>query len=329
MAKSESEKISESLSVLIIAYRRSKNVVQILELCKKAAVSEIYINIDSPKDNSSEAWRDHQSMLEAVRDFEKRSGIKTFKRIARANQGCAVSVLLGCDWAFKSAQNLIVIEDDCIPSLAFFHFCSMQLPNLSSSDDIWVICGTQFAPLEITEGSVCISQYALTWGWALTREKWREIRGCFFEPARFSRAREILAFSAEQSFWNAGARRAYEGYTDVWDTILVRQMRAKGKFAILPPINLVSNLGNDSVSTHVERDSKWTGLPAQNPTMFLTSIPATNRNLERWLRLHFYRIGPRHLITPKLTLARDILFPKRRKRFGLTLKDRLAGEFTA
>jgi hypothetical protein len=324
MPMSESEKFSESPSVLIIAYRRAKNVAKILDLCERAIIRNIYVIVDVPKGNSPEAWRDHNMVLEVIKSFEKSSGISVKKKVADSNQGCALTVLLGCDWALTTSKSLIVIEDDCIPSLAFFLFCNSQLPLLESNEDLWIVCGTQFAPSKVVGESPCYSKFALTWGWATTQEKWKEMRESFVKPASFLKFKEFFTFSPEKVFWKAGARRALEGYTDVWDTILVDSLKSKKKFALLPPVNLVSNLGNDQVSTHVESNSSWTNLVAHNPGSFLSPSFRINRQLDKWLQRNFYKIRLRHSITTKCTLINDVLFSKKRKKFTSPLKERFS-----
>ena len=328
MLKTESEVSPESPSVLIIAYRRASNLAQILDLCEKANIRNIYISIDVPKEGFEEAWIDHKAVLDAIENFEAKSEVQVSKRIAKSNQGCAVTVLLGCDWALKTANELIVIEDDCIPTPAFFRFCITQLPLLSLHEDLWIVCGTQFAPAGLTEGKAFHSQYALTWGWAVTSEKWSAIRPLFFKPSRFLKTKDFFALTPEQAFWNAGARRAHQGFTDVWDTIFVKNMKLLNKFAILPPVNLVLNLGNDKVSTHVESDSPWTRLEAHNPDLISSASLSLTGFLDSWIRHNFYKIRFRHLFSTKFTLIRDILFAKKRRKFKSSLYERLARGIT-
>lgn len=323
MFTDESDSTSASLAVLIVAYRRPKNINRILKMCYEAGISQFYISVDAPKNHIAEMLQDHRSILEVVSNFEAETGIFVHKRIPSINQGCAVNVLAGCDWAFRDASNLIVLEDDCIPSLAFFDFCSRQIDNLSKNRDFWLICGTQFAPRELADNKVFSSSYALTWGWALTRSKWNEVREIFFRNANESLIQDLASTTPERAFWNAGARRALAGYTDVWDTILISEMRQRKKFAILPPLNLVTNLGNDLVSTHIEQDSKWTSVKAHNPTYTWENNVQPNGIVDEWLRRHFYRIRFRHLLSTKFTLLIDVLFSNRRKKFISPLRERL------
>lgn len=312
-----------SLSVLIVAYRRWQNVSQILDLCHIAGVDNIYLSLDAPKATEIEAVIDHEEMKKVIQDFESNTGRNVKKRIASENQGCAVNVILGCDWAFKDSSFLAILEDDCIPSIQFFEFCRASVEYLLKDEDCWLLCGTQFAPRYVTGNQPSLSRYALTWGWATHVEKWQEIRTSFFSPSKFPEFYDLLSIHREDAFWNAGARRAIRGFTDVWDTLLVQQMHLKNKFAILPPSNLIENVGDDSVATHLISNSKWTNRPVNAVSIPFDRFPIFNNEMNQWLTKHFYQIELSHVFSTKITLLLDSFFRKQRRKFRLDLKNRL------
>lgn len=323
MDMAEFETSNIQLSVLIVAYRRWENVAQILESCWQAGVRDIYLSLDAPRDNNKEAREDQLALMKVVSDFETRTHETIKKQNLATNQGCAVNVILGCEWAFQTAEYLVVLEDDCLPSSYFFDFCRAELMHVKNDNICWLLCGSQFAPVSITNDRVSLSKYALTWGWATHRSKWLEIREAFFSPSKFPEIKDLFSILPGDSFWNAGARRAIRGFTDVWDTVLLQRMIREGKYAILPQQNLVENVGNDQVSTHTDSDSPWVRrkICADNESQF--NSPVLNGTLDKWLSRHFYRIRFRHLLSTKFTLLLDLLFYKSRKRFKHPLRERL------
>lgn len=322
MVLAESPHAMKTPSVLIVAFRRWENVAQILETCQESGISRIYVGLDAPPANDKEAQSDHEKIKRVIADHESTWGTKIRTRIPEQNQGCAVNLILSCDWAFADENYIAILEDDCIPSRGFFEFCCAQCGNLDE-ENLWLVCGTQFAPQRITSNVSAISTYALTWGWATNRRKWNEIRKIFFEPSKNMILRELLSRTPEQSFWIAGEHRALRGFTDVWDTILVSQMRERGKFAILPPVNLISNVGNDEYSLHTASDSPWTCRSVSNEIRVSSQDPTLNSALEKWLVKHFFRIRRRHLFSTKMTLILDLAFRKSRRRFKRSLLARL------
>jgi hypothetical protein len=118
---------------------------------------------------------------------------------------------------------------------------------------------------------------------------------------------------AETTYWNAGSRRALDGYTDVWDTLLVREMIRHNTYSILPGANLVRNVGNDAHALHTHGEQSWTNFPTGNFHGYESSLEF-NENFDKWARMIFYGISCRHLLSTKVTWLRDLFFTKPRRR---------------
>lgn len=324
MATSLNWGTNADISILIVAYRRPFNVEKILYSSQLAGFTKLYITLDAPKDASRKAVDDHSKTIEVVEDFERQTGITVNKRYFDSNRGCAVSLITGIDWVLSDSQMLIILEDDCLPTDDFYRFVVDKMSFLENNSDIWLICGTQFAPEEITESSPSISNFALTWGWATTKEKWKEMRTSFYNTPSQLNLRDLLSLTPKQAFWTAGYRRAHQGFTDVWDTVLIQTMNKLKKRSILPPASLVQNVGNDEVSTHVPSNSQWTNNLPDSSNKNIYSDPALNSRVDNWLVNRFYRIRTSHVMTTKVTLLFDLVFSKRRRKFNTSLSNRLA-----
>ena len=291
-------------TVLIIAYRRTAEIEKILQECKNNNVNKIYVALDGPKDGNTNGEIDNIVIRQIVANYQENySGeIKTLFR--DQNVGCAASVLSACDWAFENEEFVIVLEDDCIPSRDFFKFAQDSIKVLDSDSNIWLACGTQFAPREILNDSWSLSSYALIWGWVTSQSKWKEISSAIRSGNPIPKQVGISPW--ERIYWNHGSRRAYSGWKDVWDTILLQQMIANNKYAVLPHEPLITNVGNDSFATHTTESTPWLHLnfgifnAPQNP-------PVLSISADKWLRSKFYKIATRHLVTTRITHLRDFI----------------------
>ena len=283
--------------VLIIAYRRPRILQNILNICAKNKVSSIYVLLDGPKKNSPKpALDDYDDIKSIVENFNRGYKGKMHTHFRDNNVGCASSVLSGCDWIFQTEENAIILEDDCIPGDDFFNFSIKSLQFMESKKDIWLSCGTQFAPEELFQDSWTLSKYALTWGWTTNRNKWNEMRAAIGGNQNLMKGNFLYR---EISYWNAGARRARCGYADVWDTLLAQQMLLHKKFAILPKVSLVSNVGFDAIATHTKRESQWMELKSRNlsePEM----PPVYSEEISQWLSKHLFQIQLKHILTTKV-----------------------------
>jgi hypothetical protein len=132
------------------------------------------------------------------------------------------------------------------------------------------------------------------------------------EDDKLSACANLKLSRQEKVYWDEGSRRALDGYTDVWDTLLVREMLRHGLYSILPAQNLVTNVGNDVHALHTHSQEEWTNYPT-GKFKRNTSIPLFNEKCDTWMRKIFYQISIRHILSTKITRLRD-LNPNRRKR---------------
>jgi hypothetical protein len=285
-------------AALIIAYRRKENLSSILRLCEKNNVERIYIALDGPKASNQNGRIENNQMKDLISNF--RSSFEGQVKILnhQNNVGCAAAVLSACDWVFETEEYAIILEDDCIPSDDFFLFARKTLSIMKTNTQVWLSCGTQFVPTKVQCDSWFLSKYPLTWGWATTKDNWRSISNSIRGGYPLARSKGLPFI--EDIYWRAGARRAYEGYTDVWDTILAHRMQIEHKFSILPDVALVSNIGNDQAATHTKSDSRWLNIET-GKFLITQKAPVYRADADVWLRRRLYRISLRHLVTTQLT----------------------------
>ena len=305
---------NQTPAILIVGFRRSKNIRILLEQAIFLGATQIYVALDGPRD--LEDKKDTDQSLSVVTDFQNAYPDRVRVKASAKNLGCAVSVLTACDWVFRTENFVVVIEDDCLPTEDFFRFVMDAEKFLTGESNSVLICGTQFAPETITGITWSLSSYPLIWGWATTRVKWEQIRDLIKNSSKVYEMPTSLTLS-ELAYWKAGSRRAIEGYVDAWDIPLVFGMRTHGLAAILPSVNLVYNSGNDEFATHTIGSTQGIGAVTK-PYVKVDSPPKHNEALDRWLSQNFYGISRRHLVSTKVTHLLDLLGVKKRIRVPLS-----------
>jgi len=290
-------------AVLIVAYRRYGNIKKIIDLCILNRIPRIYVVVDYPANEKPEVAFDVARTREQVINVSNTSLIPIQYKFRESNSGCAASVLSACDWFFEHEDFGIVLEDDCIPSNSFFEMISHYKEQLNSNKDIWMICGTQFAPESLFPSQAALSKYALIWGWATSSSKWNEISQSLQNTNKMKGHNDL--FNPESIYWNAGSRRAINGYVDVWDTAVLNAMHQRKKYAILPKKSLVQNIGDDAAATHTRDSSPW--LNRDVGTFEPDGIYAKySKAIDTWLKVNFYKISIRHILTTRITFFLDI-----------------------
>jgi len=300
-------------AVLILAYRRWTNLEKILETLSQSKDLTYYVHIDRGRDSGSES--DASIVFERIKSYQKLSCLDI--RLSRPvqNQGIAVSMIASINAILESADELIIIEDDCVPGNDFMKFMLKSFDYMRENDSVALACGSQFASRELIDGESVLSRYPLNWGWGINRASWETISEYLLsaDPLRYRRNSGLTR--SEIVYWNAGTRRALEGFTDVWDTILVRELLRHGSQVLLPAENLVQNIGDEYFATHTSGAQLWTRFPVGSFDEMELS-PNFSSSLDDWFRKKLFRISKRHLITTRVTWLIDRV-GSRKKRTGL------------
>ena len=282
---------------------------KLVDLCLKAGISRIYISSDGSKNQL-----DFVSVSEVKQEIGRLSTLhpgKIFLNSSANNLGAAVNVLTACDWVFSQENFVLILEDDCIPSRDFFLFVSDYKDTLISSSELYLICGTQLAPKEITKNVASKSLYPMVWGWATSRDKWITLT-THMRLNNFSKFHFFKFEGNEKTFWRAGARRAFAGYVDAWDIPLVKAVRDLNGKVIAPGSNLISNIGGDEHATHTLAGSKWLNGETEEYKVNDSKLDY-NGDLDTWIKRSIYEIGIRHQISTRATFIIDKLRINKRK----------------
>jgi len=295
--------MSNDTAVLVVGYQRPREIRLILNQVSNAGIKTVYLSIDAPKVSSADAVSRYEEICQISGDFEGRFD-KFSVRYLPENVGCAANILSACDWAFADENKLIILEDDCIPNDDFFVYVDFALKKLEEDHDVLLVCGTQFVPYEKGKSFIIKSHYSLTWGWATTKSNWGLMRKSFMQDS-MGLKRDLITSDYEKIYWSEGARRAINGYVDVWDTVLVDNLVKHQVYAFLPSQNLVKNVGNDAVATHTGMDENWVNIDTGSfkPELDTKIVLGTENDL--WLKENFFDIRPRHLFSTRITRIRD------------------------
>lgn len=293
-------------TVLVCGYRRADLLGPLLLRLDDMPIRRIHVSLDGPNCRSR---KDVQDCQDLARWFARNSHLRVTTTTHRQNHGAAEHLLRAVDEVLTTDPFVSVIEDDCLPSDAFFKFALRALRSQSDLGRSWLVGGTQFAPPQLFDGDFTRSRYPLIWGWATRSDWWVDARAEIDRIIRSDEAPSLQSQDigvADRHFWRSGCRRALNGHLDSWAIILAFAMQAADARAILPRATLVTNVGDDPRGTHVKETSVWTRVSVtESIRTFRECTPDSERAVDDWLRSHFYRINFRHIATTRLTHILD------------------------
>lgn len=235
--------------VLLITFNRPAYVRQMIDALRAANVSNLYVFKDGPRPNNSADYKASKEIEDIISSIDWGCTVKT--NYMQNNLGCGYGPYSAISWAFQYEDELIILEDDCVPTIPFFDFCSEMLEKYRDNPKVRHITGRCPAPESpvFKQYDYIFTQYAPTIGWATWKRTWddfdmqmRDVEP-FIENGGFSNQ---FASKKEAEFFN---RRFYDTKRDpnavfhIWDFQYGLHSRMNGALAIVPAANLIDYIG--------------------------------------------------------------------------------------
>lgn len=314
----------EDLSVLIVGFLRGENIRKLIELSQANSIHSIYLSIDGPRNQIEHNLQ--EIFINEIEEYSAASklDLKLWRR--KNNFGSAVSVMKSIDWIASEKQNFMILEDDLVPNNDFYDFSRFCSDSYVNNDQVLMWSGNRFFGEENQVNHPLPVHFPLIWGWGTWSDKWIELRkGILNRRHGFSIRRSLSG----QSFLAAGKFRAQDGKIDAWDLPLASYMFNQNRLCILPPVNLVSNIGSDVMATHTVDDTWPLFLETKHLLVSELEIPqdvkrATYKE-EKLIRRRIYKVRKRHIFSGILVRLLDFI-RKIDPKFNETLEARLNSE---
>ena len=285
------------VACLVIAFLRVDGVERLLKAISLAGVRKTYIAIDGARSDSE---REIQEVLTVrAEELATTLGIELIVWKRDSNLGLAASVITSLNWFFSNEEYGIIFEDDLDPHPDFFNFAKEALSIYKNCDDIWLISGNQFDSKYNGNSSSVWATYPLIWGWATWRRAWFEMESSLLDERK-------LSFDGVprnvENFLTAGKERSLNGVIESWAVPLAASMHAAKKFCLMPPVNLVGNLGDDSFAIHTKRINQGgTHSIGFLPPFFEFSAKESvkeSKEMDSFIESNIYMIRYRHFFLP-------------------------------
>lgn len=86
------------------------------------------------------------------------------------------SLIGAIDWLFDNEEEGIILEDDCVPTKAFFSFCDQMITKFRDEEKVWYVSGDNFYDLNPSGFDYIFSRYHWMYGWASWRNRWNKFQ---------------------------------------------------------------------------------------------------------------------------------------------------------
>lgn len=281
--------------VLLIAWRRSHTLRQLIDAIRPVAPTRLFVACDGPNpDRPGEAAKVAATREVIEKEIDWPCQIE--RLYSESNQGCRNEPISAISWFFSQVDEGIILEDDCIPDVAFFGYCEWALNSYRTNKRVMHINGNNFmAPSFLFDDEVSFVSLAQVWGWATWSDRWHLFEGNPFYLRRNVRpVRWSISTAAKLS--KLRQLDALRKGLDAWDHQWQITVLNSGGLSLCPRENLISNVGVGLDATHTLKDNSRTflqtgdfrrpiGLPIAKNNNRLTSFFEKKMGLSFNLRL--------------------------------------------
>lgn len=267
-------------AVLVILHRRPWLIPEQFQALRAARVPLLVLAADAAADEHQAD--DCRAVLDAV-DSEVDWAPTLVRDVSPVHLGLSGRVISAIDRALLHADQVVVLEDDCIPDPGFFQYAEEMLDRFRRDPRVWMIAGGR--PLNsprVEESSYGFSWYPFVWGWATWRDRWTKARlstRTWDLASVESFLSTQFAPGVEHGYWITKTTKAMRGH-DAWDYLWFYEMRRHGGLCAVPNWNMVRNVGFDNAATHTNslEDFASRSVPLDRPEFPLRHAASVARD---------------------------------------------------
>ena len=208
----------------------------------------LYLVADGPKSGSNEDGRLVRENLKLLSNFN--GAVDCRYILAETNLGLKVRFQTALDQVFSEIPWAVILEDDCHVDSSFFPFAEWALEHFAEDKSIGSISAHNPAPWPLP---FCrLSQVPRIWGWATWADRWTSNRR--LPPRAFRGEPELAAtvnlIKGRSSRYLIRRLTREQIASRTWDVEFALNEVQLQRYCLLPPVNLVSNIGNVVPGTH-------------------------------------------------------------------------------
>ena len=312
--------------VLFLIFNRPDTTARVFEQIKLVKPSHLYVAADGPRENiKTDQDKCHQARHLIINQIDWKCELKTLFR--DTNLGCGIAVNQAITWFFEHEERGIILEDDCIPNLSFFSFCTELLEYHAQNEQIMHISGNNFSKQETKQDlSYSYTKYLTVWGWATWRRAWAkyDFNTLFLEDfIKSPQFHEIVLSKNQKQYWLEVFNHVRDKDYNSWDYQWMLACWKNDGLAITPTLNLVSNIGFGEDATHTKRESKTGFVKSysishlKHPHLFRRNVKMDNQTFHNYyvisqdlnkLRNVLYKIFPK-VVMMRMRWIRRTFFP--------------------
>ncbi|WP_315814284.1 hypothetical protein [Paraflavitalea speifideaquila] len=241
--------------VLLVTFNRPDYTRQVIDQLRKARTARLYVFNDGPRTDNQTDRDARVAIRSLLQEIDWPCALQM--NFPDQNLGCAKGVSSAISWVFEQEDRAIILEDDTVPSLAFFTYCNELLERYKNNTEVWMLSGNNYNEEYAIPASYTFSRSAIhIWGWATWKRSWShydislDAWPSFFKTGGFNK---LFNNTTDVNFWTQRYQQLYAHKETItrktWDYQFVLSLHTNGGLCAVPGKNLVTNIGHTGEHT--------------------------------------------------------------------------------
>lgn len=235
--------------VLLIVFNRPRCTRKVFQQIRKAKPKHLFIAGDGPRPNVAMDAKGCAKVKDILSVIDWDCNCRYLYQ--EQNLGCASAVSGAINWFFDQIDRGIILEDDTVPAVSFFHFADELLNKYKDHRNIMHIAGTNIIPSPQQKTSYRFSHLIHIGGWATWKRAWShfDIEMKEWNTVR-TRLRERMPFGNMTENYIDSLNRCHASDLHVWGPKWSYSCLAQNGLSIVPKTNLIYNVGYGPGAVH-------------------------------------------------------------------------------
>lgn len=240
--------------VALMVFARPDSLARVLASVRTARPRLLFVVADGPRVDHPHDVANCAAVRRVIETIDWPCEVRRLE--AEQNMGCDPRIMTGLDWIFQQVDEAIVLEDDVIPHPSFFPWCAAMLQRYRRNPQVMHVSGrNELQQWGDGDADHRIVRFGSSSGWASWARAWWAVdRSIATDPARAKAAHSELASLGLDSLF----ARHNELLLDAiqvsplrpWDTTWNLCRTIAGGTCVIPPVNLMINVGFGAGATH-------------------------------------------------------------------------------
>lgn len=181
-------------------------------------------------------------------------------------------------WLFENEEEGIILEDDAVPTPAFFDYCDQMIEKFRYDKRVWFVGANNFRNANPSGYDYIFSKYTHIWGWAGWRDRWQAMPWDDLKIDEMINSGMLRASYKTKAQVRGRIRQLKEvkdflEKTKCWDYIMGIALEQNNACAVYPKRHLVANVGMQGEHSNQKSGTVYAKINTEDQKYLISKEP--------------------------------------------------------